>query len=143
MTTLTSNDRSEIEELLHRYWKTVDEGDLQGFAQTFTENGVLENYTGQTTGRPALEKWLQDYEPSRIGNRHSTVNTIMTPQNDGSVSVWSYMVVYAVTQPRQQTPHVAAFGRFQDVVVQQNGQWLFQHRLMDDLAMNKIDYPDQ
>ncbi|MFD7645871.1 nuclear transport factor 2 family protein [Kitasatospora sp. NPDC059795] len=138
---ITAADRFEIHELLARYWKTVDEGDLQGFGATFTEDGSLTNYTGTTTGREALAQWLDAYGPSRVGNRHMSTNTIITEIDTDTATVWSYMVVIAAFEPRTQTPHVASYSRFNDKVARVAGRWLFKERVMDDLALNAIDYP--
>ncbi|WP_073810656.1 nuclear transport factor 2 family protein [Kitasatospora sp. CB01950] len=137
---ITAADRFEIHELLARYWKTVDEGDLQGFGATFTEDGSLTNYTGTTTGREALAQWLDDYGPSRVGNRHMSTNTIITEVDSDTATVWSYMVVIAAFEPRTQTPHVASYSRFNDRVARVGGRWLFKERVMDDLVLNAIDY---
>ncbi|MFE4519764.1 nuclear transport factor 2 family protein [Kitasatospora sp. NPDC056783] len=141
MSAISAADRFEIHELLARYWKAVDEGDLRGFAATFTEDGGLTNYTGTTTGRAALAQWLDDYGPSRAGNRHMSTNTTVTEVDGDTATVWSYMVVLAAFEPRTQTPHVAAYGRFNDTVVRVEGGWLFRERVMDEISLNAIDYP--
>ena len=138
----SADDRLDIIDLLARYWQTVDSGDTEGFANTFTVDGPLENYTGITKGRAALAPWLDAYGPNRAGNRHYSVNPRIMKVDDNTATVWSYMVVLAVTEPRKNTPHVAAYAAFHDRIVRVDGQWLFEHRLMDDLTLNKQDYPD-
>ncbi|WP_432855007.1 nuclear transport factor 2 family protein [Amycolatopsis sp. CA-161197] len=127
---MSAEDRLAILELAARYWQTVDTGDLQGFADTFTPDGELENFTGVGKGRETLAQWLNDFEPARLGNRHYTANHLITKIDFDTASVWSYLVVTSVEPPRQKTPRVAALARFDDRVVRVDGEWFFAHRTM-------------
>ncbi|MEU6574165.1 nuclear transport factor 2 family protein [Streptomyces sp. NPDC046805] len=132
---LSAEDQLAILELAARYWNAVDHGDLRGFAETFTEDGKLENFTGVTQGRDALAQWLLDFEAERLGNRHYTVNHLITKIDDNTARVWSYLVITSVAPPKRGTPRVAAVAEFEDRVVRVDGEWLFEQRTMTVLGV--------
>jgi uncharacterized protein (TIGR02246 family) len=127
---LTADDRLAIHDLLATYWRTVDESDPEGFANTFTEDGVLTNYSGSTRGRAAIAEWLDGYMPVKEGNRHTSVNTLVTEVSDDEATVWSYMLVIGAYPPRVNTPYLSAIARFDDRVVRTAKGWRFAERVM-------------
>src|SRR3569833_991156 len=54
------DDRALIEDLQARYMFAFDYGDPQGYAGTFTKDGVLDYGGGEIKGREAIAKFIAD-----------------------------------------------------------------------------------
>ena len=132
------NDRAMIEDLQARYLFAFDWGDAVGYANTFTEDGVLNFGWGEITGRQAIREFLEpgnggdgqsrpstpEGERPRVG-RHIISNIVVKVDGDKATgrAYWTHMT----TGPTGYGT-VDFFGHYEDDMVKVNGEWLFSKR---------------
>ncbi|MEM6106676.1 nuclear transport factor 2 family protein [Mycobacterium sp. 050272] len=121
--------REQIRDTLARYNWSGDAGQLDGLAETFCVDGVLEvrgaqplrgrseivEFLGGVTGKLAVEA---DVKPVV---RHNVANISFTSLTPDEARVSCYFTV--VTQIG-----LDHFGRYRDVLVPDGGTWLIKHR---------------
>jgi ketosteroid isomerase-like protein len=131
-------DRALIEDLQARYLFALDFQDPQAYANTFTEDGVLDYGAGQIKGRKAIadmvsgmkERTKQQREKDAAlrpsAGRHSITNIVISVNGDKATSVayWSHM---GNANPERKSV-VNSFGHYEDELMKVNGQWLFSKR---------------
>jgi SnoaL-like protein len=132
------DDRARIEDLQARYLFAFDFGDPEGYAATFTPDGILDFGWGEIKGREAIAKFIADgrqrTEEARArtpaGQRPSVgrhiINNIVV-KVDGKkahgLAYWSHM-----TSGPDGRGGVDFFGHYEDDMVKVNGEWLFARR---------------
>lgn len=124
---LSGDDQLAIQALVARYCHAVDSGDGAGFAETFTETGVLEVGARVVEGRPALAEFAEGLPRGSRVPRHVPSNLLI--EGDGSrATLRAYVQMYAQVgdPPRQQ---IVASGRYADELVKLDGQWRFERRV--------------
>jgi uncharacterized protein (TIGR02246 family) len=133
-----AEDRALIEDLQARYLFALDFQDPQAYANTFTEDGVLDYGAGPIKGRKAIadmvagmkERTKQQREKDASlrpsAGRHSITNIVIAVNGDKATSVayWSHM---GNANPERKSV-VNSFGHYEDELVKVNGQWLFSKR---------------
>jgi hypothetical protein len=132
------DDRALIEDLQARYLFAFDFGDADGYANTFTPDGILDYGAGETKGRKAIAEFIaagrQRTEAARANTpagqrpsvgRHIINNIVVTIDGDKarSVSYWTHM-----TSGPDGRGTVDFFGHYEDDVVKVDGEWLFARR---------------
>jgi uncharacterized protein (TIGR02246 family) len=122
-------DRARIRELTARYNRCFDDGDPDGFAATFTEDGVMEVVGGPTTtGRAALAEMVRH---TPYGIVHVTVDAIVDVDGDRAVQDVTLVVL---ARPPDDTPrdkrrsHLQRTGRYRDELVRTPEGWRFARR---------------
>jgi uncharacterized protein (TIGR02246 family) len=122
-------DRARIRELTARYNRCFDDGDPEGFAATFTENGAMEVTGGPvTTGRDALAEMVRH---TPYGIVHVTVDAIIEVDGDRAVQDVTLLVV---ARPSADTPRekrgsrLQRSGRYHDELVRTPEGWRFARR---------------
>src|SRR6478752_2899670 len=79
--TLTSDDLVEIQQLYAKYNWTLDSGDAEGYASTFTPDGVFNN----NVGHDAIVKFAQTFHGGMGAHvKHWNTNLMITPSADGA-----------------------------------------------------------
>lgn len=129
------DDRAMIEDLQARYLFAFDWNDADGYAGTFTEDGILNFGWGEIKGRQAIRDFIDPPGESRsepagerpregIG-RHIISNIVVKIDGDKarSVAYWSHM-----TSGPDGRGGVDFFGHYEDELVKVNGEWLFARR---------------
>jgi hypothetical protein len=120
--TLSTADYIEIEQLYAKYNHAIDSGNANGWADTFTPDGVFRN---TTTGRDALVKFVENFaKSSRGGFRHwnSNLTVVGTPEGaDGSV----YLMLWNVGVKPQA---IVTTGTYIDKLVKTPAGWRFKSR---------------
>jgi uncharacterized protein (TIGR02246 family) len=123
-------DRARIRELTARYNRCFDDGDPEGFAATFTEDGAMEIDGGPTTrGREALAEMVRR---TPYGIVHVTVDAIVEVDGDRAVQDVTLLVVNrpsADTPPEKRRSRLQRTGRYHDELVRTPDGWRFQHRI--------------
>jgi uncharacterized protein (TIGR02246 family) len=132
------DDRALIEDLQARYLFAFDFGDPEGYANTFTKDGVLDFGQGEVKGREAIAKFIADgrrrTEAARANTppdkrpqvgRHVINNIVVKIDGDKarSVSYWTHM-----TSGPTGYGTVDFFGHYEDELVKVDGEWLFARR---------------
>ncbi len=132
------DDRALIEDLQARYLFAFDFGDAEGYAGTFTEDGILDYGGGEIKGRKAIAEFIaagrkrteearantpEGQRPS-IG-RHIISNIVVKIEGDQAhgVAYWTHM-----TSGPDGRGGVDFFGHYEDEMVKVNGEWLFARR---------------
>jgi uncharacterized protein (TIGR02246 family) len=122
-------DRARIRELTARYNRCFDDGDPDGFAATFTEDGVMEVTGGPTTtGRVDLAKMVRR---TPYGIVHVTVDATVEVDGDRATQDVTLLVV---ARPAPDAPadakgsRLQRSGRYHDELVRTPEGWRFAHR---------------
>ena len=122
-------DRAQIRELTARYNRCFDDGDPEGYAATFTEDGAMEVDGGPvTTGRAALAEMVRR---TPYGIVHVTVDAIIEVDGDRAVQDVTFLVV---ARPSADTPadkrksRLQRTGRYHDLLVRTPEGWRFERR---------------
>ena len=133
-----ADDRALIEDLQARYLFAFDFGDPEGYAGTFTPDGILDFGQGEVKGRAAIAGFIADGrkrteearartppgERPSIG-RHVINNMVIRIDGDKAhgVAYWTHM-----TSGSNGRGTVDFFGHYEDEMVKVNGEWLFARR---------------
>ncbi len=131
-------DRSLIEDLEARYMYAMNWLDAEAYADTFTENGVLDWAGGQAVGREAIEEEIRamaagfaaeeaedaPLRPAR--KRHFITNLAISVDGDTAVSRAYWFIMNNRNAERK--GYSEAYGHFQSSLRKVDGQWLFTHR---------------
>jgi uncharacterized protein (TIGR02246 family) len=122
-------DRTRIRELTARYNRCFDDGDISGFAATFTEDGIMEVEGGfRVQGRSELEKMC---ERTPYGVVHVTVDPTVEVDGDRAVQVSTILVVQRPKPdagPSERTSSLSRTGRYRDELVRTPQGWRFAKR---------------
>lgn len=129
-------DRLAILELISRFAHYFDEGQLNDWANLFTEDGAIEfrrlnkvevavriqgreqiKASGETRGRDLGSKKL----------RHQQLNPLIIELGENYAVARTYITVLSIDTPKT-LPRLIFSGVYQDELVKQDGQWLFKQR---------------
>ena len=118
-------DRTRIIELTARYNRCFDDGDVDGFVETFTEDGVME-VTGSfsATGREALGDMCRH---TPWGTMHVTTGTTVEVNGDNAVQTVT-LVVLSRPASKADTPKLVGTGRYVDQLTRTADGWRFRKR---------------
>jgi ketosteroid isomerase-like protein len=116
MPTITE-DRDEILQLMYRYNQAIDSGDADGWAATFTPDGVFDVAGQVRSGRDELAA----FAASVHGLRHTMANPVIDVTGDVA-SVRAYFIVF-------QGAGVLGTGTYSDEVVRTPAGWRFAKRV--------------
>src|SRR5713101_8317806 len=128
--TMTAQDYLDIQQLYARFYQTLDSGDAEAWANTFTSDGV---WNTNTRGHDALA------ESNKGGGqnkpmRHSHTNLIIAPTADGATGKLYVFQTDITTKP----PSVATYSRYDDAMVKTPQGWRFKTRQRSsDTTMGK------
>jgi uncharacterized protein (TIGR02246 family) len=120
-------DRTLILELTTRYNRCFDDGDADGFAAAFTEDGVMEvDGTFRVDGRAALAEMVRH---TPYGVVHVTVDATVEVDGDRAVQDVKLLVL---SRPGPDAPggksRLTNSGRYHDELVRTPEGWRFAHR---------------
>lgn len=140
MTTVLE-EKDAIHETIANYCFYVDAGELDKWADLFTDDGIFDaGDLGRCTGKdairafiePTLRPWSKTMPPAK----HCVMNEIITV-NGTEATAKSYIVVIVAKGEGELVTSLA--GRYEDQLVKQGVRWLFKSRkvhpdLMGDLG---------
>lgn len=122
-------DRTEIRELTARYNRCFDDGNAEGFADCFTEDGAMEVAGGFVVeGRQGLEKMCRSVP---FGIVHVTVDAIVEIDGDRASQDVTVMVLNRPKPdagPEERTTRLDRSGRYRDELVRTPQGWRFARR---------------
>lgn len=135
-----ASDRAQIENLMARYIFALDWQDAEGYAATFTEDGVLHSGAGAQKGRAALMEMVQklraqddkrnaEDKSGKEGKpraRHEVTNIVIDVKGN-TARAWAYWSHYN-NRNAERSATFDSFGHYEDELVKQNGKWLFKER---------------
>ena len=122
-------DRARILELTARYNRCFDDGDPEGFAATFVEDGVMAVAGGPaTSGRAALADMVRH---TPYGIVHVTVNATVEVDGDRAVQDVTLLVLSRPgpdAPPDKRGSRLRNSGRYHDELVRTPEGWRFARR---------------
>jgi SnoaL-like domain len=124
MMTISSSDKRDIEEALCRLYDTLDGNhNAEGFAASFTPDGVVSSRYGEYKGRVAITDWLRDHiaKGAEDGARHMLSNFLVDEINGGA-EIRCYLLKVVADDFRI---WLAGTSWITAQVVQKDGKWLF------------------
>jgi uncharacterized protein (TIGR02246 family) len=127
---LTADDRILIMDLLARYARCLDSGDLDGYVSLFTPDATL---FGEHTGHQGIRTYVEQVMRRRAGDPARRMHFVGMPTIDGDaerVTVHSYLLWVQLGA----TPPVSAAAEYTDTCVKQAGGWRFASRTLRRLA---------
>ncbi len=121
--------REQIRDTLARYNWSGDAGRLDGLAETFCGDGVLEIRGSEPLrGRSEIASFLSGITGSVAARadvkpvvRHNVANVLFTGLTPDRAEVSSYFTVFTQIG-------LDHFGRYRDTLVPEGGTWLIKHR---------------
>jgi uncharacterized protein (TIGR02246 family) len=138
----TLEDKDAIRDLMSAYCFCVDEGEFDQFAGLFTNDGTFEpGPQGKYQGRKQIREFIASVVPLRgegPARKHCTMNH-MIKVNGSEAHALSYIVVVRESEGEIIT---SLAGRYEDLVVKQDGEWRFKIRkihfdITGDLGLKK------
>jgi len=136
-----AEDRAAIEDLMARYLFAMDWGDLDAYAEMFTEDGELDYAGGTAKGRDAVLATVRTFK-ERIGQhyvdasgapaklRHVLAQTVIRVEGDRA---WCTALWYEMANDGPEgAPRIGTFGTYEDELARIEGQWLFTRRRINN-----------
>ena len=121
---MTADDYVEIQQLYAQYAHTLDHlGDAEGWADTFTPDGVFAN----SKGRDELVKFAEGFYGRGGSARHWNSQVLITPTADGADGSCYLLLVDTSSQPAS----ITVSGIYNDKIVKTSSGWRFKERVAD------------
>jgi uncharacterized protein (TIGR02246 family) len=128
-----AEDRAAIEDLMARYLFALDFFDADAYAETFTEDGVLDWAGGQVEGREAIRaeaasmkaRMAEVFGPQTT-IRHFVTNIAISVEGDRASTRAAWFEAYG--EGPGSSPRMGTFGHYEDELVRTGGRWLFRRR---------------
>jgi hypothetical protein len=127
---LSTADRVSIMDLLARYARCLDSGDLDGYVNNFAADGVL---FGSHVGHGQIREYVGQVIQRRAGDPMRRMHFVGFPVIEGTaqqVTVHSYLLW---VQLGAESP-VSAAAEYVDECVKLDGRWVFKTRTITRLA---------
>jgi uncharacterized protein (TIGR02246 family) len=118
---LTAQDLVDIQQLYAKYNWTLDSGDAEGYASTFTPDGVFNN----NVGHDAIVKFAETFHAG-LGSHvhHWNTNLMIQPTADGASGQVYLVLVDFATKPAT----IATSATYSDQLVKTAQGWRFTKR---------------
>jgi ketosteroid isomerase-like protein len=134
-----AEDRAMIENLQARYLFALDFRDADAYAETFTEDGILDYGVGEIQGRDAIRQMVLNLRANAearqaedtsglrpAANRHNITNIVIEIDGDTAVAT-AYWFHMSNANP-ERGAQLTSFGHYEDELVKVDGEWLFSKR---------------
>ena len=119
--TLTAQDLVEIQQLYAKYNWTLDAGDAEGYASTFTPDGVFNS----NVGHDAIVKFAETFHGGMGAHvRHWNTNLLILPTPEGAHGQVYLVLVDFGTKPAT----IATSASYSDDLVKTAQGWRFKKR---------------
>ena len=118
---LTAEDYIEIQQLYVQYAHTLDLGDAEGWADTFTEDGVF----GEAKGRTGLVDFAKGFFDRGGSDRHWNSQVLITPTAEGADGSCYLLLIDTSVQP----VGITVSGIYTDKIVKTPNGWRFKNRI--------------
>ena len=119
--TLTAQDIVDIQQLYARYNWALDSGDSEGYAATFTPDGVFNN----NVGHDAIVKFADTFHAGLGAHvRHWNTNLLIQPSPEGASGQVYLVLVDFGSKP----PTIATSASYSDQLVKTAQGWRFKKR---------------
>jgi len=119
--TFTAQDFVDIQQLYAKYNWSLDSGDADAYASTFTPDGVFNN----NVGHDAIVKFANTFHAGLGAHvRHWNTNLMITPTADGAAGQVYLVLVDFANKP----PTIATSASYTDELVKTPQGWRFKKR---------------
>lgn len=120
---LSPQDYMEIEQLYAKYNWAIDAGDAEGYADTFVDDGVFNNFTG----REALVGFINRFSQGDNGGTRRHWNTNLKIEGDGKTASGAvYLMLMDVsTKPAS----IVTMATYSDKLIKTENGWRFSQRI--------------
>lgn len=128
---LTADDFVAIQDLYARYNWTIDAGDAEGYAATFTSDGVFligaKGEGGNFAGHDAIVRFANGFHAGLGGHvRHWNTNLSVAPTADGALGRVYLVLVDLATKPAS----ILESANYSDQLVKTSQGWRFKRRVV-------------
>ena len=129
--------KEEVREFIASYCAISDRIDKIGdLVDLLTEDAVLRNPAGVHSGRAAIESYYAAFFAAGVKfSRHHAVNQVITILEPGIARHESYFIAFLGRGGESKI----AFGRYEDLVVKQEGVWRFKDKHNDVVANTSLE----
>ncbi len=122
---LSAADITEIEQLVAAHYHHYDRRDPEPFADTFTEDGVLDLNGRRHEGRDALAAWAETLNERHGADRfRHWVNNLWIEGEGDEAELRCYLVMFDNTGDGR----VTLIGQYDDRLRREDGKWKFSLR---------------
>jgi ketosteroid isomerase-like protein len=121
---LSTQDHVEIQQLYARYNQAIDNCDADGWASTFTPDGVFQRFTGREALVGFIKQWCE--KMNGADRRHWNSNLVLTPTGEGASGSVLLMLLDVSTRPAK----IASTGTYNDALVRTSEGWRFKTRMI-------------
>src|SRR5262245_18220205 len=119
--TLTADDLVEIQQLYAKYNWSLDNGDAEAYAATFTPDGMFNN----NVGHDAIVKFAEGFHAGMGAQlKHWNTNLMITPSTTGATGQVYLVLVDYGTKPRS----IFTVAGYSDELVKTPQGWRFKKR---------------
>jgi uncharacterized protein (TIGR02246 family) len=121
-------DIQEIERLLLSYGRHLDARDFKAYSLLFAKDGVWSGGMGTVQGPAAIQAFMEKAipGPNAVHNYHVLSNFVVDVNGD-TATAWSRWQ-FVVPGPNN-TAAVSQSGRYDDMLVREDGKWKFKRRV--------------
>ncbi len=120
---LTADDYIEIQQLYATYNMAIDSGDAEGYAATFTPDGVFNTFNGHDALVGFIHRWRESMNGANM--RHWNSNLSIKPSADGATGAVYLLLVDVSKRP----PAIATAAKYEDQLVKTSEGWRFKKRV--------------
>ncbi len=120
---LTADDYIEIQQLYAQYNMAIDSGDAEGYASTFTPDGVFNNFNGHDALVGFINRWKDQMNGGNM--RHWNTNLAIKGTPDGASGAVYLLLVDVSKRP----PVIASAAKYDDQLVKTPQGWRFKKRV--------------
>jgi len=121
---ISAEDRSEIQELHARYCWASDTGDVELLLSLYAPDGSFSGRGGTVKGHEELQRQLDGRPPARFGTQHNITNIVLWREDD-SIQATSYCLIVG---PSDDGSVISIRGFYRDRIVRVDGHWVFGSR---------------
>jgi hypothetical protein len=119
---LTADDYIEIQQLYAQYNMAIDSGDAEGYAATFTPDGVFNTFNGHDALVGFIHRWRETMKGGNM--RHWNSNLAITGTPEGANGAVYLLLVDISVKP----PAITTAAKYEDQLVKTPQGWRFKKR---------------
>jgi hypothetical protein len=120
---LTADDYVEIQQLYAQYNNAIDSGDAEGYAATFTQDGVFNTFNGHEALVGFIHRWRESMNGANM--RHWNSNLLITGTPEGANGSVYLLLVNIGVRP----PAISTAAKYEDQLVRTPQGWRFKKRV--------------
>jgi uncharacterized protein (TIGR02246 family) len=120
-------DMEEIRMVLTEYGRTLDTRDFAAYSQLFAKDGEWVGGFGSVQGPAAIQAFMEKNvgTVNKAHNFHLLTNFAIEVHGD-TATAWSHWSFVVPTPDNK--PVIAQSGRYDDLLIRENGRWRFKRR---------------